>query len=81
MTTRQLLEDIKAFLHRFIVFSSDAQVTAVALWLLHTHAIGAAEVTPYLNICSAEKRSGKSRLLELLAALASSGGCPARRRT
>jgi hypothetical protein len=72
MTTRQLLEDIKAFLHRFIVFSSDAQVTAVALWLLHTHAIGAAEVTPYLNICSAEKRSGKSRLLELLAALASS---------
>ncbi len=68
--TRQLLKDIEAFVRRFIVFASDAQVTAVALWLLHTHAIEAAEVTPYLNICSAEKRSGKSRLLELLAALA-----------
>ena len=68
--TRQLLEDVEAFVRRFIVFASDAQVTAVALWLLHTHAIKAAEVTPYLNICSAEKRSGKSRLLELLAALA-----------
>ncbi len=70
--TLQLLEDVEAFVRRFIVFGSDAQVTAVVLWLLHTHAIGAAEVTPYLNICSAEKRSGKSRLLELLAALASS---------
>jgi hypothetical protein len=68
--TRSLLEDVAAFLRRFIVFASDAQVTAVALWLLHTHAVDAAEVTPYLNVCSPEKRSGKSRLLELLAALA-----------
>ena len=68
--TRQLLGNVEAFLQRFIVFASDAQVAAVALWLLHTHAIKAAEVTPYLNICSPEKRAGKSRLLELLAALA-----------
>ena len=69
--TRQLLEDVEAFVRRFIVFANDAQADAVALWLLHTHAVAAAEVTPYLNICSPEKRSGKSRLLELLAALAS----------
>lgn len=37
--------------------------------MLHTHALAAAETTPYLAVLSAEKRSGKSRLLELLARL------------
>ena len=37
-----------------------------ALWVLHTHATGAAESTPYLAVNSAEKRSGKTRLFEVL---------------
>jgi hypothetical protein len=36
------------------------------LWTAHTHAIDAADCTPYLNPNSAEKRSGKTRLLEVL---------------
>ena len=36
----------------------------VALWVAHTHAIDAAECTPYLHATSATKRAGKTRLLE-----------------
>jgi Protein of unknown function (DUF3631) len=44
-----------------------AQAVAVALWIAHTHAVEEAfDTTPYLALTSAEKRSGKSRLLELL---------------
>jgi hypothetical protein len=41
----------------------------VALWVVHSHAVDAADCTPYLSITSAEKRSGKTRLLEVLALL------------
>jgi len=36
------------------------------LWIAHTHAFAAASATPRLAIQSAEKRSGKTRLLEVL---------------
>jgi hypothetical protein len=46
---------------------SAAQSEAVALWAVHTHAIEAAETTPYLHICSPEPQCGKTRLgLEVL---------------
>jgi hypothetical protein len=60
-----LLDRVAAFLCRFVVLT-DEQAVAIALWVLHTHALDAAEVTPYLQIRSAEKRSGKTRLLEVL---------------
>jgi hypothetical protein len=60
-----LLDDIVRFVRRFVVLSVE-ELVAVALWVVHTHAIDAAEATPYLNITSAEKRSGKTRLLEVL---------------
>ena len=56
------LDDVKAFVRRFVVLN-EAQLTAVALWVFHTHAVEAAYTTPYLAITSALKRSGKSRLL------------------
>jgi len=43
--------------------------TALVLWVAHTHAIKAAECTPYLYVTSAEKQSGKTRLLEVLSLL------------
>lgn len=61
----QLLDEIMAYVRRYVVLSHH-QCVAVALWILHTHAIEAAETTPYLSIRSAEKRSGKSRLLEVV---------------
>jgi Protein of unknown function (DUF3631) len=61
----ELLEAFVGFVRRFVVLS-DAQATAVALWIVHTHAFDAAATTPYLAVTSAEKRSGKTRLLEVL---------------
>jgi hypothetical protein len=71
--TAQVLDDVAEFVSRFIAMPSESHVCAVALWTLHTHAIDAAEVTPYLNITSAEKRSGKTRLLEVVASLVRNG--------
>lgn len=62
----ELLNDLVAFVRRFVVLDAH-QAVAVALWIAHCHAIAAAETTPYLAVTSAEKRSGKSRLVvELL---------------
>jgi hypothetical protein len=68
LRTENLLGDLLAFVRRFIVLT-DAQALAVALWVLHTHAFDAADTTPYLAVTSAEKRSGKTRLLEVLTLL------------
>lgn len=59
------LQRAESFLRRFVVLS-DHQACAVALWAAHSYAIEAAVVTPYLWITSPEKRSGKTRLLEVL---------------
>jgi hypothetical protein len=61
--TNVLLDDVRAFVRRFVVLD-DAQADLVALWVAHTHAAEAFYCTPYLAITSAEKRSGKSRLLK-----------------
>jgi len=60
-----LLREIRAFVRRFVVLD-DAQLDAMTLWAAHTHVAEAFGVTPYLAITSAEKRSGKTRLLEVL---------------
>jgi len=57
-----------AFTRRFVAMSAP-QAAVVALWTLHTYASEVADATPYLAVTSAEKRSGKSRLLEVLALL------------
>lgn len=63
--TAKLLDAVAEFVRRYVV-ANPAQVTAAALWVLHTHAFAAAEATPYLHVTSAEKESGKTRLLEVL---------------
>jgi Protein of unknown function (DUF3631) len=68
-----LLNRVVAFLKRFVVFTENSQVVAIALWVFHTHAFNAADSTPYLLITSPEKRSGKSRLLEILNLLVARG--------
>jgi 5S rRNA maturation endonuclease (ribonuclease M5) len=65
----ELLDEIEAFLRRFVVFATDAQALVAALWVAHTWCFEAAETTPYLHVTSPEKRSGKSRLVEVLAQL------------
>jgi hypothetical protein len=61
----ELLVNLIAFIRRFVALS-EAQALLIAMWIIHTHALDAADTTAYLNIHSAEKRSGKTRLLETL---------------
>jgi Protein of unknown function (DUF3631) len=60
-----LLDDLRAFVRRFVVLT-EAQADAITLWIAHTHVFDVFGITPYLAVTSAEKRSGKTRLLEVL---------------
>jgi hypothetical protein len=60
-----LVGEIRTFVRRFVVLTPD-QTIAIALWIAHTWAFAAFDVTPYLHIKSPMKRSGKTRLLEVL---------------
>jgi hypothetical protein len=65
----EILDALQALLSRFVVFASPHQCRAVTLWIAHTYAIDAFDITPYLSLRSAEKRSGKTRLLEIIECL------------
>lgn len=60
-----LLHELSAFIRRFVVLS-ESQAVELSLWVVHTHVFRAAQATPYQNVHSAEKESGKTRLLEVL---------------
>jgi hypothetical protein len=63
-----LLDEVGWFVRRFVVIS-ESQRHAIALWIAHTHAIAAFDVTGYLGITSALKQSGKTLLLEIIGLL------------
>ena len=67
-----LLDEIEALLRRFIVFKEPAAAKVLALWVVHTYAIQAAEFTPYMDANSPEKQSGKSTLLDVLSEIVAS---------
>jgi hypothetical protein len=56
---------VEAFVRRFVVLTVE-QRAALALYVFHTHCYEAADTTPYVSCTSAEKRSGKTRALEVL---------------
>jgi hypothetical protein len=60
-----ILDDTEAAYLRFVAFGSEHQAVAMALWTMHTHAIDAADTTPYMDISSPEPESGKTRVLEV----------------
>lgn len=61
----QLLDDIERFVRRFVIVDDD-QAAAIVLFVAHTHAVDACDTTPYLGFVSAERRSGKTRGLEVV---------------
>jgi hypothetical protein len=65
-TINLLLQQTAALLRSYVVFATEHQVVTVVLFVAHTHAIGAAEASPYLAVTSPEKRSGKTRLFDVL---------------
>jgi len=61
-----ILADLYRILNRYVVFPSYYQPIVIALWIVHTWLLDAFDYTPYLNVFAAAKRSGKSRVLEVL---------------
>jgi hypothetical protein len=67
--TASLLGEVSDFVRRYVVLQGDHFYDAIALWILHAHAIRAFETSPRLLVKSPEKESGKTRLLEVLEVL------------
>lgn len=64
----ELADSVFAAIKRFVVVSDDA-ARALALWVMHCHAFDAAEFTPYIQITSPTRESGKTTLIDVLEAL------------
>jgi hypothetical protein len=62
----ELLDAIAAILRRYVVFPMPEQVSVIAAWVAHTWVFEAFDYTAYLFVFSAAKRSGKSRVLEVI---------------
>jgi len=61
----QLLDDLRDFLARFVVYPSEHTLNAHVLWIAHTWLMNAWESTPRIAFLSPEPGSGKSRALEV----------------
>jgi hypothetical protein len=62
-----LLDELEQAIGRYMVLPKYAG-TALALWIVHTHTIDAAQITPRLAIGSPTRRCGKTTLLKFLEA-------------
>jgi hypothetical protein len=60
----EVLDDVHAFLGRYIAYPSDAAHVAHTLWIAHTHLMDCWESTPRIAFLSPEPGSGKTRALE-----------------
>ncbi|MGP5050715.1 DUF3631 domain-containing protein [Brachybacterium alimentarium] len=66
----EILDDIEQAFRRFTIQQAEQDYEALALWTLYTHAAASFDYAPRLVLTSAEKRSGKSRTMEIAAAVA-----------
>ena len=60
------LADVERYLTKYVAFPSEHEAPAIALWIAHAHVVDTFETSPILAVTSAEMRSGKTRVLELL---------------
>jgi hypothetical protein len=60
-----VLDDVHAFLGRFVAYPSEHARVAHTLWIVHTHLMDRWESTPRIAFLSPEPGSGKTRALEL----------------
>lgn len=65
-TGAAVLDDLLDLICRYCVLPSAHHAVAVTLWVATTHCIAAFDYATRLVIRSAEKRSGKSRLVEII---------------
>ncbi|NQE88636.1 DUF3631 domain-containing protein [Nocardia terpenica] len=61
-----VLDQVRELICRYCVLPSQSALDGVVLWVAATHLVSGFEYAPRLVVRSAEKRSGKSRLLEVV---------------
>lgn len=61
-----LISEVQAYLERYVTFSDPMYALAAALWAVGTYFWQHLDVFPYLVITADTKRSGKTRLMEVL---------------
>jgi Protein of unknown function (DUF3631) len=62
----RLLDDVQAYLGRFVAYPSPEAQVAHTLWVAHTHLMPAWVSTPRIAFLSPEPGSGKTRALEVM---------------
>jgi len=67
--TSMLLDELLTIISQFAILPKEAAI-AVALWILHAWTFEAADWLPILAVTSPDRRCGKTRLLEIVLALA-----------
>ena len=60
------LDAVRTYLARYIVFPSEHEPVAIALWVVHAWKVELFETSPILGVTSAEMRSGKTLVLDCL---------------
>jgi hypothetical protein len=70
--TLALWREVRQVVAKYVMLQRAEDYDAVALWVLHTWAIEAADSTLYLWVYAPQKQCGKTRLLEVLSLLARS---------
>jgi hypothetical protein len=61
----KLLDDVHAFLDRFVAYPSEHAHVAHTLWIAHAHLMDVWDSTPRIAFLSPEPGSGKTRVLEV----------------
>lgn len=69
---RTLFDDLNVHLGRYVSLGDHERVF-LALWTLHTHALDAADQTPYVHISSPAAACGKSTLITVLQEVVNKG--------
>lgn len=69
-TQHTLLDDIRGFVGKYVTFSDPSCILPLSLWVMATHLWPDFDAFPYLVITSETKRSGKTRLSEVLSFMA-----------
>jgi hypothetical protein len=66
-----LISQLESYIRSYVSLAETCHALVIVLWLAATHAWPAFDAFPYLVVTSATKRSGKTRLLELMSFVAS----------
>jgi hypothetical protein len=66
-----LIAELESYIQSYVTLTETSYGLVIALWLVATHAWQEFDAFPYLVVTSTTKRSGKTRLLELMSFVAS----------